>query len=74
VRRLSPVAEGNSEVPAVLPTAFTVLDLLLNAGELLAVGESLLLISVYIYLFALFYVVTFDCISSVVIFVPLAFI
>jgi len=32
VRRLSSVAEGNGEVPAVLPTAFTVLDLLLNAG------------------------------------------
>jgi hypothetical protein len=50
VRRLSSVAEGNGEVSAVLPTAFTILDLLLNAGEVVAVGESLLLISVCIYL------------------------
>jgi len=69
VRRLSSVAEGNGGVPAVLSTAFTVLDLQLNAGELLIVGESLLLISVYIYLCGLFYIVTLDCVSSVVIFI-----
>jgi len=68
VRRLSSVAEGNGEVPAVLPTAFTVLDLLLNAGEVVAVGESVLLVSVYIYLRGSFYVITFDYVSSVVFF------
>jgi len=69
VRRLSSVAEGNGEVPAVLPTAFTVLDLLLNAGEVVAVGESLILISVCIYLRGSFYIITFDYVSSVVIFI-----
>jgi hypothetical protein len=59
VRRLSSVAEGTGEVPAGLPTAFTVLDLLLNASDVLAAGESLLLISVYVYLCGLFYVATF---------------
>jgi len=68
VRRLSSVTEGNGEVPAVLPTAFTVLDLLLNACEVLPVGESLLLISVYICLCSLFYIVTFDYVTSLVIF------
>lgn len=68
MRRLSSVAEGNGEVPAVLPTAFTVLDLLLNAGEVVAVGESVLLVSVYIYLRGSFYVITFDYVSSVVFF------
>jgi hypothetical protein len=69
VRRFSSVAEGNGALPAVLPTAFTVLDLLLNTGEVLTMGESLLLISVYIYLYDLFYIVTFDYVSSVVIFI-----
>ena len=32
-------------------------------------GESLLLISVYVYLCGLFYIVTFDYVSSVVIFI-----
>jgi hypothetical protein len=41
VRRLSSVTERSGEVPAVLPTAFTVLDLLLTAGEVLAMVSHL---------------------------------
>jgi hypothetical protein len=36
VRRLSSVTGRNGEVPVVLSTAFTVLDLLLTAGDVLA--------------------------------------